>query len=131
MNHVEDGLPRGWMKTTVGAVTQPRGVKVKPSDVGDAPFIGLENVEAHTMRLLAVGRTEDVKSSGSLFCRGDVLYARLRPYLNKVYRPDFEGLASGEFIVFPNQPSLYNSYLQYFPEPVEVRFVGDQAERRR
>ena len=119
MNHVEDSLPKGWMKTAIGAVTQPRGVKVRPSDIGDAPFIGLENVEAHTMRLLAVGRTEEVKSSGSLFCRGDVLYARLRPYLNKVYQPNFDGLASGEFIVFPNQPTLDNSYLQFFLNQID------------
>ena len=66
------------------------------------------------MRLLGVGRTNDVKSSGSYFAPGDVLYGRLRPYLNKVYQPNFEGLASGEFIVFPEHPSLHNPYLQYF-----------------
>ena len=34
--------------------------------------------------------------------------------MNKVYSPDFTGLASGEFIVFPNQRHLYNGYLKYF-----------------
>ena len=34
--------------------------------------------------------------------------------LNKVYMPEFTGLASGEFIVFPNQNSLENAYLKYF-----------------
>ena len=108
-------LPTSWVTTTLGSVTHPRGIKAKPSDLDTGtPFVGLENVEAHTMRLLAVGRTGDVKSSGSLFSQGDVLYGRLRPYLNKVLMPGFNGLASGEFIVFPSQEFLDNAYLRYF-----------------
>ncbi len=76
------------------------------------------------MRLLDTAKTGDVKSSGSYFDRGDVLYGRLRPYLNKVYMPDFGGLASGEFIVFPSQPNLDNAYLKYFLNQWEfVSFV--------
>ena len=76
------------------------------------------------MRLLDTAKTSDVKSSGSYFDRGDVLYGRLRPYLNKVYMPDFGGLASGEFIVFPSQPNLDNAYLKYFLNQWEfVSFV--------
>lgn len=40
-----------------------------------------------------------MKSSSNRFEPGDVLYSRLRPYLNKVIAPDFSGLCSGEFIV--------------------------------
>ena len=107
-------LPQNWIMTTIGNVTSPRGVKLKPSQMEDAPFIGLQHVEAHTMRLIGIGRTRDVKSSGSYFRRDDVLYGRLRPYLNKIYMPDFDGLASGEFIVFPSQQFLDNTYLKYF-----------------
>ena len=93
----------------------------------DAPFIGLEHIEAHTMRLLDTARTIDVKSSGSYFGTGDILYGRLRPYLNKVYSPDFSGLASGEFIVFPSQANLDNAYLKYFLNQWEfVSFVTRQ-----
>ena len=110
--------------TSLGNVTTPRGIRVKPSEMSDFPFIGLEHVEAHTTKLIAIGRARDVKSSASYFASGDVLYGRLRPYLNKVYRPDREGLASGEFIVFPNQRSFHNTYLQYFLNQWEfVSFV--------
>ena len=119
MNSSENALPRGWATTTLASVTVPRGVKVKPSNMGDAPFVGLEHVEAQTMRLLAVGRASDLRSAGSYFSRGDVLYGRLRPYLNKVYMPDFTGLASGEFIVFPSQSLLDNAYLKYFLNQLE------------
>ena len=107
-------LPFGWIPSTLAEVTAPRRSRAKPSDLIGYPFIGLKHIESDTMRLLGVGRTNDVKSSGSYFAPGDVLYGRLRPYLNKVYQPTFEGLASGEFVVFPSHPSLHNPYLQYF-----------------
>ena len=120
----QQGLPAGWETTTLGTVTHPRGVKVKPSDMPDAPFVGLEHIEAHTMRLLNTAKVSEVKSSGSYFGKRDVIYGRLRPYLNKVYMPDFGGLASGEFIVFPSQTSLDNAYLKYFLNQWEfVSFV--------
>jgi hypothetical protein len=54
---------------------------------------------------------------------GDVLYGRLRPYLNKVAHPQFDGLASAEFIVFPDTQhlcSFFNSILTPKPTPVHV-----------
>ena len=117
-------IPPGWTATTLGEVTAPRGLRVKPSEMQDSPFIGLEHIEAHTMRLLDMAKASEVKSSASYFGQGDVIYGRLRPYLNKVYMPDFSGLASGEFIVFPSQPNLNNAYLKYFLNQWEfVSFV--------
>ena len=74
----------------------------------------MENVEAHTMKLLGTVPAALMKSSAVHFQAGDVLYGRLRPYLNKVYRPEFEGLCSAEFIVFPQTEGINSRYLQYF-----------------
>ncbi|MGO4881797.1 MAG: restriction endonuclease subunit S [Bryobacteraceae bacterium] len=73
----------------------------------------MEHVEAHTMRLLACARACEMKSAAVHFLPGDVLYGRLRPYLNKVLRPQFEGLASAEFIVFAPSPAIDQQFLQY------------------
>ncbi len=112
-------LPAGWVETTLHSVTSVRGVKINPTTMIGSPFIGLEHVEAHSMRLLGLGRAEDFKSSASYFDAGDVLYGRLRPYLNKVHMPHFAGLASGEFIVFEKHDFLENGYLQYFINQLE------------
>jgi type I restriction enzyme S subunit len=98
----------------LGDVTRPTRPRVKPSDKPHLPFIGMEHVEAHTMRLLGTVPASTMKSSAVHFQPGDLLYGRLRPYLNKVYRPDFEGLCSAEFIVFPKSENLDSRYLQYF-----------------
>ena len=54
-----------------------------------------------------------MKSSSVRFRAGDVLYGRLRPYLNKVAQPEFDGLASAEFIVFPDTSLLASYFLKH------------------
>src|SRR5947209_233359 len=55
-----------------------------------------------------------MKSSAFRFLKGDVLYGRLRPYLNKVYCAEFEGLCSSEFIVLPSSSAFFSKYLHYY-----------------
>jgi type I restriction enzyme, S subunit len=107
-------LPTGWDIRPLGEVVQPTRPRIKPSEKPNLPFIGMENIEAHTMKLLGTVPAGTMKSSAVHFQPDDVLYGRLRPYLNKVYRPDFEGLCSAEFIVFPKTESISSRYLQYF-----------------
>src|SRR5688572_22777176 len=85
----------------LGDAVKPTRPRIKPATKPDLPFIGMEHIEAHTMKLLGTVPAASMKSSAVHFQPGDVLYGRLRPYLNKVYRPDFEGLCSAEFIVLP------------------------------
>ena len=99
---------------SLGEVVRPNRPRVKPETMPDAPFIGMEHVEAHTMKLLGTVPAATMKSSAVHFKPGDVLYGRLRPYLNKVFRPTFEGLCSAEFIVFPENERIDGRYLQYF-----------------
>ena len=109
-----DGLPAGWVWATLGEVADTARRRVLPRERPDLPFIGMENIEAHTMRLLGTVPASDMKSSAEHFESGDVMYGRLRPYLNKVYCPKFEGLCSSEFIVFRKTDHLKSEYLQYF-----------------
>jgi type I restriction enzyme, S subunit len=76
-------------------------------------FIGMEQVEAQTMRLLGTVPAGSMKSGANTFQPLDVLYGRMRSYLNKVYQPDFSGLCSGEFIVFPETRAVLGRFLKY------------------
>ena len=106
-------LPHGWVRAKLAEVVTPRGERVSPKSRVDEQFIGLEHVEAHSTRILGAVPASEVKSAASVFKSGDVLYGRLRPYLNKVAKPDFDGLASAEFIVFPDQKHLRSGYLKH------------------
>ena len=73
----------------------------------------MEHVEAHTTKLLGTTTAGAMKSSANVFKRGDVLYGRLRPYLNKVHQPDFDGLCSGEFVVMPGNDAISGAFLKH------------------
>ena len=106
-------LPGGWIAAKLSELATPRGERVPPAAHPDKQFVGLEHVESQTTRILGSVSAAEVKSSASLFRAGDVLYGRLRPYLNKVAKPDFDGLASAEFIVFPDQAHLRSGFLKH------------------
>jgi type I restriction enzyme S subunit len=102
----DEGIP------LVQCVT-PRTEKAMPSDFSAEPFLGLDDVEAHTTRLLGTKPSASMKSSAKRFYPGDVLYSRLRPYLNKVWLADRSGLCSSEFIVLPPNEHLDGGFLKY------------------
>ncbi len=114
MKRVKADTAGEWQTLPLGDVFKPNRPRVSPSEKPELPFIGMEHVEAHTMKLLGTVPAQTMKSSSVHFQPGDVLYGRLRPYLNKVYRPDCEGLCSAEFIVFPTTEGVDGKYLQYF-----------------
>lgn len=106
-------LPRGWISGPLSDFVHPRGEKVSPADFPDTPFIGMDHVEAHTTRIVGSVSSHQMKSAASRFSKDNVLYGRLRPYLNKVAQPKFDGLASGEFIVFEGDELIDPGFLRY------------------
>ena len=60
-------------------------------------YIGMASVESHTGCLSNV--TETAEGDALKFKKGDILYGKLRPYLNKVWLATFDGICSTEFHV--------------------------------
>lgn len=67
---------------------------VKPHD----DYLGLANVQPNTGERCE-STDEDGKGTVFEYAENDVLFARLRPYLNKVYRAEASGVCSPEFHV--------------------------------
>ena len=76
-------------------------------------YLGLENIEAHTGRLLLDSEQEAVDSSVVAFDEESVLFGKLRPYLAKVAVPDFTGVGSSELLVFQPRPDTDRRFLYY------------------
>ncbi len=106
-------LPKGWVWTNLGELIEPSKEKVDPRDLNKAFFIGLEHIESGTAKLLGRGSSDEVRSTKSVFRAGDLLYGKLRPYLNKVYVAEFDGICSTDILVFPQTPFLSTKYLLY------------------
>jgi len=129
------GIPGNWAWVTLGSITQPSKERYQPNKSESRVYLGLEHIESGTGRILGTGDSSDVVSFKSVFKAGDVLYGRLRPYLNKVTVPMFDGVCSTDILVFPKSPSFDSRYLSYvllFPRFVEftsARMAGVQHPR--
>jgi len=105
--------PKGWLATTLGNIINPYDEKVEPSILQEVPYVGLEHIAKNTGKLLGFGNSSEVRSTKSKFYPGDLLYGKLRPYLNKVHCVNFEGVCSTDILVFPRQPYISNEFLSY------------------
>jgi type I restriction enzyme S subunit len=112
-NLKEGELPKGWEVKKLGEVAKNKSKKVTPADYPDAKFVGMDCIEPHTLKPKFTYKFGDFKSAGNYFEMGQVLYGRMRPYLNKVYKAEYEGACSGEFIVLQCSEKLYPNLLSY------------------
>ena len=78
------------------------------------PYVGMEHIESQTGRFIGSTEPTSVKSNTFRFSPRHVLYGRLRPYLNKVFAPDFEGHCSTEIFPLLPKPDLSREFLQYW-----------------
>lgn len=111
--NIDSELPKGWEWVRLGDVAKKISKKVLPKEYPNANFIGMDCIEPHTLKPKFVYKFNEFKSSGNYFEIGQVLYGRMRPYLNKVYRTEYEGACSGEFIVLLCDKNLDPDLLKY------------------
>ena len=115
---MSDELPKSWTECTLGEVT-PYGStrKVEPSEIPlDAWILELEDVEKDTSRIIQrfTFRERKSKSTKNRFEAGDVLYGKLRPYLNKVVLADDGGYCTTEIIPLKSTAAVQSEYLFYW-----------------
>jgi type I restriction enzyme, S subunit len=107
-------LPEGWIETSVGQLTEPSKEKIDPTSLQEERnYIGLEHIKSNAGSILGYGISSDVCSSKSIFKKGDLLYGKLRPYLNKVYLAEIDGICSTDIMVFPKSETILNQYAKY------------------
>ena len=73
--------------------------------------IGLENIEGKTGRFIET--STEFEGNGTAFQEGDIVYGKLRPYLQKVWLATFDGNAVGDFFVFRAKENCRNRLLFY------------------
>ena len=110
-------IPKHWkiarMKHLATLVTE------KSMPAPDAIKISPENVESKTGRVLASFSAYD--SVGVKFQAGDVLFNKLRVYLNKVVFAEWSGYSLGEMIVI--RPSILDAGKHIFYVMLSCRFI--------
>ena len=93
------------------------------SDSSELPYVGLENIESNTGFYVPSVEEKESFNSALRFEVGDILFPKLRPYLNKVHLAEFKGVCSTEFHVLKGK-NLNNLYLSTF---LSSRLVVNQT----
>jgi type I restriction enzyme, S subunit len=113
-------VKEGWISKRFGDVCEYDKTQAVDRTL---PYVGLEHIESNTARFIGSFEPKLIKSSTFSFSYDHVLYGRLRPYLNKVLAPDFEGHCSTEIFPVKPGPELLREYLLYW-------FLSDETVDR-
>jgi hypothetical protein len=93
----------------------------------DTTYVGLANVRSNTGEYIDVH--EDVGGMVSTFEKGDILFAKLRPYLNKVWLADRAGVCSPEFHVLRLIPNSLVHSPEYLAAVLRSSLTLAQTKR--
>jgi len=132
-------IPGSWEWVMLGTITnygQCKSIDAKAISP-DTWSLDLEEIEKDTGRLLARRTAAEKKSSSSkhIFCRGMVLYSKLRTYLNKVLVADMDGVCTSEIVPISVFDEVIPEYLclvltsQYFLQYTAARGYGVKMPR--
>ena len=110
------GLPQGWEWVRLGEICDynGRGNIAPESIAADAWLLDLEDIEKNTSRLIyrAKYSERESKSTKSTFQAGDVLYGKLRPYLDKVIVADTDGVCTTEIVPIVPSQAINSEFLR-------------------
>lgn len=125
-------LPANWVLTTLGTVVQYGSTaKAEPNEIADDDWVlELEDIEKDSSRLLQkmTFLQRQSKSTKNRFQAGDVLYGKLRPYLNKVLTADEPGYCTTEILPLKSGAHLDNRYLFYWlKHPAFLKYVEAES----
>lgn len=101
--------------------------QVHPADVPEALYVGLEHVTPGRLRRSGGGIAADVQSHKYAFRRNDILYGKLRPYLDKAILADTDGVCTTELLVLRAKPGVdprFLACLVHDPDFVEHALTG-------
>ncbi|MGB8170331.1 MAG: restriction endonuclease subunit S [Chthoniobacteraceae bacterium] len=102
--HADNGSPTHKLASVLSLRNDIMHPRNRPTGSGE--FVGLEHIESHTGRRLGSVRVDFAKLTGrkTRFAPRDIVYGYLRPYLNKVWLADSEGICSVDQYVFRVNP---------------------------
>lgn len=109
--------PMGWEVVKFSKIANVKTTSIKANDISNEVYIALDSIEKETGRLVEAYNSEeaDIKSNKYVFTSNMLLYGKLRPYLNKVLLPDFDGICSTDILpVEPIKNLATKEYLAYY-----------------
>ena len=100
---------------------------VRPGTRPDALYLGLEHLASGRLVRIGGGKASDMRSNTSAFRPGDVLYGKLRPYLDKAALADEPGVCTTELLVLRAKANVDPRFLAaavHSPSFLEYAIAG-------
>ena len=111
-------IPDSWKWVRLGNISNYGScINIESIDIPDKMWIlDLEDIEKDTGRLLTKKTKKEVKtfSTKHRFYNRQILYSKLRPYLNKVIIADEDGCCTSEILPITFYGNIYPEYTQIF-----------------
>ena len=106
-------IPVEWHCTKFKYIATVKSNLVQPDEYGDYLQVSPENIEKGSGKLLPCQTVSEVGviSGNHLFFKGQILYSKIRPKLNKVAIAPFDGLCSAD--MYPIETVLNTHYFVY------------------
>ena len=124
-----DELPDNWSLCCLGEICDYGNcINVDSSSIAESAWIlDLEDIEKDTgIVLKKIKKSErNAASTKHLFHKGQVLYSKLRPYLNKVVLADEDGYCTPEILPLDFSEIIVPEYARYFlMSPTFLRYAN-------
>ena len=124
-----DELPYNWSLCCLGEICDYGNcINVDSSSIAESAWIlDLEDIEKDTgIVLKKIKKSErNAASTKHLFHKGQVLYSKLRPYLNKVVLADEDGYCTSEILPLDFSEIIVPEYARYFlMSPTFLRYAN-------
>lgn len=123
-------LPQGWEWVRLGEVINygSTGTVDNNNNLDKNTWIlDLEDIEKESSKLLVknIIKNKSFNSSKKIFKKGDVLYGKLRPYLDKVIVAEEDGICTTEILPLRIYYGIDSYYLKWFlKSPMFIQYVN-------
>ena len=111
MNNID--FREHWKNVQLKEIANLRRENIQPEDDLRLNYVGLEHIDSGESQLKRYGSASEVKSTKSRFYPDDILYGKLRAYLDKVVIAEMEGICSTDILVVTANSKTTPRYLVY------------------
>jgi type I restriction enzyme S subunit len=109
-------IPENWEWVRLGNISNYGGTKTKVSsvDIDDSTWVlDMEDIEKESGKILSykIGIHRSIKGERIVFSQNDILYSKLRPYLQKILIAPKDGVCTTELVPFSCYGDVYHKYI--------------------
>ena len=106
-------VPENWCWTYLSRVLETSKEKTDSFTDHKIKYVGLEHIQTGS-GIMSYGKGDAVKSTKNIFHPGQILYGKLRPYLNKHDIASFGGICSTDILVFDTMETANAKYVNLY-----------------